>query len=145
VLRRLLIPPRDLSRFGKVDSAESHLRLLRRRREQGTGYGVRHVVMTARSMVDAVTARARGAAFEADQLGDQPLVAEQPDLPRIDVRQQIEIEDALGIHAEALLGDPLQIYVDERAHEESEFPPPEFRGLLERVGQIQLMTFMGAR
>ena len=48
-------------------------------------------------MVDAVAARARGAAFEADQLGGEPLVAEQPDLSRINVRQQIEIEDALGI------------------------------------------------
>ena len=52
--------------------------------EQGTGHGVRHVVVAARGVVDAVTAPARGAALQLDQLGDQPLVAQQPDLARVD-------------------------------------------------------------
>ena len=98
-----------------VDGAPSHLWLLCSRREQGTGYGVRHVVMAAWCMVDAVTARARGAAFQLDQLRDQPLVTEQFDLPRVDQGQKVEIEHALGVFARLItdashavrLSDPL--------------------------------------
>jgi hypothetical protein len=39
--------------------------------------------MTAWGMVDAVTVRPCGSTFETDELLDQSLVAEQPDLPRM--------------------------------------------------------------
>ena len=54
-----------------------------RRQQQGTGCGIGHIVMAAAGMVDAVFAAPRRVAFEADQLADQPLVAEQPDLAEL--------------------------------------------------------------
>jgi hypothetical protein len=95
--------PRDLSCFGKVDSADSHRRLLRGRREQGTCHSIRHVVVAASSVVDAVLATARRVAFEANQLADQTLAAEQLDFAAVQHGQEVEVERALRVLARLVL------------------------------------------
>jgi hypothetical protein len=76
-----------------------------------TGNRINNVVVATGTVINRVAATARGSAFEAAQLRDQASVVEQVDLARINGRQQVAIQVALGFCArlavDALLGKAL--------------------------------------
>ena len=58
---------------------------------------VGNVVMSARSVVDAVATAPACLALEPDELANHAIAVEQLDLPRINQRQEIEIQFRLGL------------------------------------------------
>ena len=90
-------------------AVKSNPRLGRRPKHQlgfrnDAGNRVTEVIVAPGSMVDAVTSAAPGAAFEADDLCNEPRVIEQLDLPRVDDGEELSINVGFGL-AGGFIGD----------------------------------------
>src|SRR5258707_7352899 len=62
--------------------------------------GVSYVVVGAGRMVDAVAAGARDPPLQTDDLGDEPIMARQNDLARVEKRQHVPEQIGLGVVAD---------------------------------------------
>jgi len=61
---------------------------------------IRKIIMCARCMVDAVPAGARHPALQADDLGDEPIMARQGDVASVEQRQHVPEQIGLGLLAD---------------------------------------------
>ncbi len=64
--------------------------------DKAPGNSIRHIVMAAWSMIDAVPAAAARAPLEAAELRGKALLVEEIDLTRVQAWKQVAVEIALG-------------------------------------------------
>ncbi len=72
----------------------------------GTGHGIRYVIVTVRRVVYGVFAAACRLALKRGELGDKALIIKQVHPTRIDSRKQVNIEVTLGFGGRPILYAP---------------------------------------
>ena len=64
--------------------------------------GIGKIIVCARRVIDAVAASARHPPFQADDLGDEPIMARQGDVASVEQRQHVPEQIGLGLLADFL-------------------------------------------